>query len=188
MADEIHAPLFYAGETFVPYLSVAGGERGFSVMAASKAWNLAGIPAAIVIGGTKAQDDLARYGNSAHHGPTHFGTLAQTAAYEHGEPWLDALLPSLDRNRHLLATLVEEHLPGAVYRLPAATYLTWIDCRGLELDVDPSAYFLEHARVALNSGPTFGTGGAGHVRVNIATHPDILTEAVRRMGASTHRG
>ncbi|GMA35520.1 hypothetical protein GCM10025876_17240 [Demequina litorisediminis] len=167
---------------------MAGGERGFSVMAASKAWNLAGIPAAIVIGGTKAQDDLARYGNSAHHGPTHFGTLAQTAAYEHGEPWLDALLPSLDRNRHLLATLVEEHLPGAVYRLPAATYLTWIDCRGLELDVDPSAYFLEHARVALNSGPTFGTGGAGHVRVNIATHPDILTEAVRRMGASTHRG
>ncbi|WP_084079404.1 MalY/PatB family protein [Demequina sp. NBRC 110057] len=188
VADEIHAPLFYEGETFVPYLSVAGGERGFSVMAASKAWNLAGIPAAIVIGGAKAQDDLAHYGNSAHHGPTHFGTLAQTAAYEHGEPWLDALLPSLDRNRRLLATLIEEHLPGARYTMPAATYLTWIDCRELDLGVDPAAHFLEHARVALNSGPTFGTGGAGHVRVNIATHPDVLTEAVRRMGASTHRG
>ena len=188
VADEIHAPIVYAGEAFVPYLSVTGGERGFSVMAASKAWNLAGIPAAIIIGGTAAQDELARYGNSAHHGPTHFGTLAQTTAYDEGEPWLDALLPSLDRNRRLLGTLLEEHLGGARYTLPAATYLTWIDCRELELGHDPAAHFLEHARVALNSGPTFGTGGEGHVRLNIATHPDVLTEAVRRMGASTHRG
>ncbi len=188
VSDEIHAPLFYAGETFVPYLSVAGAERGFSVMAASKAWNLAGIPAAIIIAGTKAADELAAYGNSAHHGPTHFGTLAQTAAYNDGEPWLDALLPSLDRNRHLLATLLEEHLPGVRYTLPQATYLTWIDCTALDLGHDPAQHFLEHARVALNSGLTFGTGGSGHVRLNIATHPDVLTEAVRRMGASTHRG
>lgn len=188
VSDEIHAPLFYAGETFVPYLSVAGAERAFSVMAASKAWNLAGIPAAIIIAGDKAADELASYGNSAHHGPTHFGTLAQTAAYNEGEPWLDALLPGLDHNRHLLASLLDEHLSGATYTLPAATYLTWIDCTALDLGHDPAAHFLEHARVALNSGPTFGTGGAGHVRLNIATHPDILTEAVRRMGASTHRG
>lgn len=188
VVDEIHAPIVYAGEEFVPYLSVAGGERGFSVMAASKAWNLAGIPAAIVIGGAAVQNELARYGNSAHHGPTHFGTLAQTAAYTHGDAWLDSLLQGLDSNRHLVATLVDEHLPGAIYHVPQSTYLTWIDCRPLELGSDPSAHFLEHARVALNSGPTFGTGGEGHVRLNIATHPDIITEAVRRMGASTHRG
>jgi cystathionine beta-lyase len=188
IVDEIHAPLVYEGHEFVPYLSVEGGERGFSLMAASKAWNLAGIPAAIVIGGSAVQSELARYAASPHHGPTHFGTLAQTAAYLHGGPWLDAVMRGLDDNRRLLATLIDEHLAGARYQLPEATYLTWIDCRPLELDGDPSAHFLEHARVAVNAGPTFGTGGAGHVRLNIATHPDIITEAVRRMGASTHRG
>ena len=188
ISDEIHAPLVYEGHEFVPYLSVPGGEHGYSLMAASKAWNLAGLPAAIAIGGDAVKANFARYAASAHHGPTHLGTLAQTVAFRHGGPWLDALLKGLDANRHLLATLITEHLAGARYQLPESTYLTWIDCNPLELEGDPSAHFLEHARVALNPGPTFGTGGEGHVRLNIATHPDILTEAVRRMGASTHRG
>ncbi|WP_084106408.1 MalY/PatB family protein [Demequina sp. NBRC 110056] len=188
VVDEIHAPLVYADHGFVPYLSVDGGERGFALHAASKTWNLAGIPAAIVVGGAAVQTELARYAGSPHHGPTHFGVLAQTVAYRDGEPWLDALLAGLDENRRLLATLVDEHLAGAVYRMPEATYLTWLDCRGLDIEGDPSSHFLQHARVALNSGPTFGTGGAGHVRLNIATHPDVITEAVRRMGASTHQG
>lgn len=188
VVDEIHAPLVYAEHEFVPYLSVAGGENGFSLMAASKAWNLAGVPAAIVIGGTNVQTELARYANSPHHGPTHMGTIAQTAAYLFGAEWLDALMDGLDANRRLLGTLIHEHLAGAHYAMPEATYLTWIDCRPLELDDDPATHFLEHARVALNSGPTFGAGGDGHVRLNIATHPDIITEAVRRMGASTHLG
>lgn len=188
VADEIHAPLVYEDAEFVPYLTVAGGERGFALHAASKAWNLAGIPAAIVVGGSAVQPELARYAASAHHGPTHVGTIAQTAAYREGGAWLAELMHGLDLNRRLLGTLIDEHLAGAVYRMPQATYLTWIDCRPLELDDDPSAHFLADARVALNSGPTFGTGGEGHVRLNIATHPDIITEAVRRMGASTHHG
>lgn len=188
VADEIHAPLVYAEHEFVPYLSVAGGETGFSLMAASKAWNLAGIPAAIVIGGSAVTAELASYSSSPHHGPSHLGTIAQTAAYQHGAEWLDDLMDGLDANRRLLARLIDEHLAGADYRLPEATYLTWIDCRPLELGEDPAAHFLEQAHVALNSGLPFGAGGEGHVRLNIATHPDIITEAVRRMGASTHLG
>lgn len=188
VVDEIHAPLVYAEHEFVPYLSVAGGENAFSLMAASKAWNLAGVPAAIVIGGSGVQTELAQYASSTHHGPTHMGTIAQAAAYQYGGAWLDDLIAGLDANRRLLGTLIGEHLAGAQYVMPEATYLTWIDCRPLEFDEDPAGHFLEHARVALNSGPTFGAGGEGRVRLNIATHPDIITEAVRRMGASTHLG
>src|SRR5690606_36654656 len=86
ITDESHAPLVYAGHEFVPYLSVAGGETGYSLIAASKAWNLPGMPAAIAIGGDAVKVELARYAASAHHGPTHLGTLAQTAAYSHGTP------------------------------------------------------------------------------------------------------
>ncbi|MEJ7742205.1 MAG: hypothetical protein WKF73_06425 [Nocardioidaceae bacterium] len=70
------------------------------------------------------------------------------------------------------------------YRPPAGTYLAWLDCRGLGLGDDPANVFLERGRVALNSGPAFGTGGAGYVRLNSATSPDILAEAVRRMATS----
>lgn len=38
--------------------------------------------------------------------------------------------------------------------------------------------------MALSSGPDFGTGGSGHVRLNLATSPEILTEGVRRMAAA----
>jgi cysteine-S-conjugate beta-lyase len=65
--------------------------------------------------------------------------------------------------------------------MPQGTYLAWLDCRALGLGDDPAAAFLERGRVALSAGPSFGTGGAGHVRLNLATTPEILTDAVGRM-------
>ncbi|PKQ27177.1 MAG: cystathionine beta-lyase [Actinobacteria bacterium HGW-Actinobacteria-4] len=186
VVDEIHAPLVFAPHTFVPYLTVDGGDTGISLMAASKAWNLAGLKGALMIAGTGASSALERFRTIPHHGPSHLGAMAQTAAYRDGGAWLDELMAGLDNNRALLARLLSEQLPDVHCREPEATYLAWLDCSDLELPgEDPAAYFLEHARVALNSGPTFGTGGAGHVRLNFATHPDILTEAIRRLAAST---
>ena len=155
-------------------------------MAASKAWNLAGLKGAIMIAGAQAGDLMKDFRSVPRHGPSHWGAIAQTAAYRDGGPWLDDLLSGLDSNRHLLTTLLEAQLPDVRYHMPEATYLAWLDCRALHLSgADPSAFFLEEARVALNSGPTFGTGGAGHVRLNFAARPDVLTEAVRRMAAAT---
>ncbi len=186
VSDEIHAPLTYPGEEFVPFLSVAGGERGIALHAASKAWNLAAMPAALMIVGSHTGDFLKDYRAGAHHWPTHYGAIAQTVAYQQGGPWLEAAIAGLDHNRYVLRELLATHVPGARYHLPAATYLTWVDCRELHLRDDPADVFHKKGRVAFNSGPTFGTGGAGHVRINIATHPDILEEAVRRMASVLH--
>jgi cystathionine beta-lyase len=84
----------------------------------------------------------------------------------------------------LLGELLAEHLPEARYEAPQGTYLAWIDCRALGLGEDPAAVFLDRARVALSPGPTFGSGGAGHARMNLATSPEIIAEAVRRMAAA----
>jgi cystathionine beta-lyase len=46
----------------------------------------------------------------------------------------------------------------------------------------PAGVFLREARVALSAGPAFGTGGAGHVRLNYATSREVLEQAVVRMG------
>lgn len=184
VADEIHAPLVAAGASFVPYLSVPGGERGLSLMSASKAWNLAGLKAALAVAGAAAAADLARLPEEVGHGPSHVGVLAHTAALREGTRWLDALLAGLDDNRRLLARLLAEHLPAIRHRPAEATYLAWLDCRALGLGDDPAAVFLERGRVALSSGIPFGTGGAGHVRLNLATSPEVITEGVRRMAAA----
>lgn len=179
VSDEIHAPLVYAPGQFVPYLSV--DPAGMALHSASKAWNLAAVPTALLIFGSAADARRDEFSAGAHHRPTHFGAIAQTAAYREGGPWLEALITGLDANRVLLGDLLAEHLPAIGYRMPEATYLAWLDCTALGLGDDPAAAFLERGRVALNSGLTFGQGGAGHVRFNFATRPDLLVEGVRRM-------
>ncbi len=185
VADEIHAPLVTApGARFVPYLSVPGAERGLALMSASKGWNLAGLKAALALAGPGAAADLARMPEEVGHGPSHVGVLAHTAALREGIAWLDAVLAGLDENRRLLTGLLAARLPGVVHRTGEATYLAWLDCRPLGLGDDPADVFLRRGRVALSSGLPFGTGGAGHVRLNLATSPEVLTEAVRRMAAA----
>ena len=153
-------------------------------MSASKAWNLAGAKAALLIAGDEAADDLARLPWVVSHGPTHLGVLAHTAAFREGGAWLDRLLAGLAHNRALLGDLLAEQVPGVVFEPPAGTYLAWLDCRPLGLGETPAGYFLEHARVALNEGSTFGTGGSGHVRLNFATSPAILRRLCGRLGAA----
>ena len=179
VVDEIHGPLVPQG--FVPYLSVDGAEDAFVVTSASKAWNLAGLKAAVIVAGERAAADLRRLPEIVSHGPSHLGMLAHTVALREGGAWLDAVVADLADNRRLLADLIDEHLPQVRWGRGAATYLAWLDCRGLGLEDDPAAVFLDRGRVALNSGPTFGFGGAGHVRLNFATSPGILTDAIDRM-------
>jgi len=196
VADEIHAPLVLAGARFTPFLSVPGAENGFALTSASKAWNLAGLKAAVAVAGTEAAADLRRMPEEVGHGPSHVGILTHTAAFRDGTGWLDDLLAGLDANRTLLGGLIEEHLPGVGYVPPQGTYLAWLDCTGLGLHDDtpmdgpgvvsdlagPARMFLDEARVALSSGHVFGTGGAGCVRLNFGTSPGILREALARMG------
>jgi cystathionine beta-lyase len=184
IADEIHAPLVLPGARFTPYLSVAGTTDGFSLMSASKAWNLAGLKAAVAVAGPDAGDDLARLPEEVGHGVSHLGVLAHAAALRDGGDWLDRVLAGLAANRQLLADLLAEHLPAVRWTHPEATYLAWLDCSALATGDDPAAMFLRDAKVALTSGPAFGTGGAGHARLNFATSKAILADAVRRIAAA----
>lgn len=195
VSDEIHAPLILPGAGFTPYLSVPGAENALALTSASKAWNLAGLKAALAMAGPERAADLRRMPEEVGHGASHLGLIAHTAAFSSAGDWLDALLRGLDENRTLLGDLVETHLPGVRLLRPQGTYLAWLDCRELGFDEEhtegikvvsdlsgPARWFVNHARVALSSGHVFGAGGAGHVRLNFATSKAILTEAITRMG------
>jgi cystathionine beta-lyase len=187
VSDEIHAPMTLPGATHTPYVSLGdeAAAHGLTLASASKAWNLAGLKCAVAVAGSEAGAALAgKLSSSLRYHAGHLGVLASVAAFTEGGTWLDALLRRLDANRRLLATLLERDLPGASYAMPEAGYLAWIDCRALGLGDDPAAAFLERGRVALSSGPSYGTGGDGFARLNIGTSSALMEEAVRRMAAT----
>ena len=182
VSDEIHAPLVYPGAVFTPYLSVPGTERAYAIHSASKSFNLPGLKAALIVPGTEAIGELTEgLPTMVDMSASSMGILAHAVALNEGRDWLAEHLSGLTANRAVLADLLAEQLPAVRWREPEATYLAWLDCRALGLGDDPAAVFLEQGRVALNSGLLFGPGGAGHVRLNFATAPSILAEAVSRM-------
>jgi cystathionine beta-lyase len=186
-SDEIHAPLVYPGAVHRPYASLSAVAAGHAVTAtsASKAWNLPGLKTAqLVLGNDADVRHWAEVGFLTAHGASTLGVLANTVAYDDGEPWLDGVLGYLDRNRRLLGDLLAEHLPAVRYTPPEGTYLAWLDCRELRLPASPGAFFLEHAGVAVIDGPECGVPGEGHLRLNLATPAPVLTRIVERMAAA----
>jgi cysteine-S-conjugate beta-lyase len=186
LVDEIHAPLALTGARHVPFLSLDHPvtERVIAFTSATKGWNFPGLKCGVAVAGSAAAAAvLAERWDALL--AAHLGIQATIAAMTDGRPWLDAALGQLDHNRELLAGLLAEHLPAVRYVPPQASFLAWLDCRELGLGDDPAAAFLERGRVALNSGPDFGSPGRGHARLNIGTSPELLTEAVRRMARAT---
>jgi cystathionine beta-lyase len=188
VSDEIHAPLALPGTTHCPFPTASEQARRTAVVlaSASKAWNIAGLKAALVIASSDETRALvARIPVHASYRAGHFGVLAARTAFDEGDAWLAAALEILDRNRKLLSNLLATELPGVVYLPPRAGYLAWLDCRGLGLGDDPAEAFLTRGRVALSSGPSFGEEGKGFARLNIATTRTLLEEAVHRMARAT---
>ncbi|WP_156138819.1 MalY/PatB family protein [Microbacterium mangrovi] len=187
VSDEIHAPLVQPGVEFTPFLAAsdAAAEVGFVVTSGSKAYNFAGLKCALMITGSEANAKIVRAMPEEVEWRTGlFGAIATVAAFSpESDAWLDSLLARLDENRRLLADLLAEHVPGARYRLPDAGYLAWIDLTELGWGDNPAYKIFTEAKVALNFGPMFGEQGAGHVRINMGCSPEMLTEAVRRIGA-----
>lgn len=191
VSDEIHAPLAQPGTGFTPFLAVSDAAQrvGYAVVSASKAFNLAGLKCALMVTADEETSAVVRgLPVEVEWRTGQFGLLAAVAAFsEQSDPWLDGLLRTLDQNRLLLEDLLAARLPGARYRLPDAGYLAWIDLSALEWGDNPARRILKDARVALHFGPAFGAEGAGHVRLNFGTSPEIITEAIERIAALVAR-
>lgn len=183
ISDEIHAPLVLPGASFVPYLDVAGQEaHAVCVGSASKGWNVPGLKCAHVVG-TRASMPRFREATSLEviYGAGHLGVLAAIAAYREGQAWLDQVVQVVDANMAMLDAELAARLPQAGFERPQASYLAWIDLRAFGLGDDPAKPIMEHGRLAVNAGPTFGDAGRGHVRVNAGTSPAIMEQIIDRL-------
>ncbi|MGX6447107.1 MalY/PatB family protein [Patulibacter sp. S7RM1-6] len=186
LADEIHGPLTLGDAAHVPWLTVSDAARacGVALTSASKAFNVAGLKTALLITAPGPARDAVGGLPDLSSRASILGVRATAAAFADGDAYLDALLSRLTANRALLAERLRAELPAVRWRPPDGTYLAWLDCRALGLGDDPAAAFLERGRVALSPGPTYGPPGAGHVRLNFGTSPELVAETVRRMASA----
>lgn len=188
VSDEVHAPLTHSDAVFTPFLSVsdAAREHGIAAHSASKGWNVTGLKcAAFVTQSERMGSLLAALPGEVETRTGTFGRIANEAAYKDSRDWLADVLTAIESNRALLTSLLAQYLPEVRYREPHASYLAWLDFRGLGWGDDPSILALEQARVALVPGRAFGKQGAGFARLNFACSPSVLTEAVLRLAAVT---
>jgi len=186
VVDEIHAWLVDPGITFVPTLAVPGAGDAIVVVSAGKAWNLAGFKAGLYIAGEDAGGVLHRLPPLANQSTGHLGAIAHAAALCHGQEWVDQVCAEVASNKELLADLLHALVPGADYQPAPGTYLAWVDCSRLGLS-EPFRHFLEVGRVAFSPGRHFSPAHRQWVRINLATSPTIITQAVERMAASLRR-
>ena len=184
VSDEIHADLVHTGHHHIPFatLSPEIAERTITLTSASKAFNIAGLRCAVaVFGGADVRKRFIGFPRHLRGGLGSLGIEATRQAWSHAEPWLERVRAHLLSNRDFVAEFVRSELPGVRHHPPEATYLAWLDCRGLDLAPSPYEFFLNQAKVALSDGRAFGPPGEGFVRINFATSRGILTEALERM-------
>jgi cystathionine beta-lyase len=189
LADEIHAPLVLPGADHIPWLEIsdAAREYGIALTSASKAFNLAALKTAFIVTAADRTCEIVKRLNAQHDHASLLGTIAAEIAFTDGDIWLDAVLGQLQVNRTRLAADLAAQLPEVRWSPPQATYLAWLDCTRLGLGDEPASAFLTRGRVALGSGLDFGQPGSGHVRLNYATSPEHLGDAVRRMARTLQR-
>lgn len=185
LSDEIHGDLIYPDEKHSTLAMLANSDdKIITTIAPSKTFNIPGLAlSALIVPNSEQRNKLNKVFESLHLSNTNpFSIAAFEAAYRDGEAWLDALLIYLRDNRDFVSDYLKHHLPNIRLIQPQGTYLLWLDCRSLQMtDAQLEAFFVQKAKVGLNSGKSFGYGGSGFMRLNIASPRSVIAEALTRM-------
>lgn len=179
-ADEIHSPLGLDDPgAFLSYARVAP-EHTVTATAASKGWNIAGLPCGQVI----LPDDALRerwdraVGTGIAHEASTLGALGTIAAFAEGDAWQsevrEVLIGNIDRAVSAVAGT------GIDLVRPQATYLTWwgFERAGLPGGAAPATLLRDKAGIAANDGSTLGADYAQWARLNLACSPAVADQIV----------
>ncbi|RXZ83320.1 pyridoxal phosphate-dependent aminotransferase [Paenibacillaceae bacterium] len=189
VSDEIHCDLVLADKRHIPLASISAeiADRTLTCLAPTKTFNIPGLQSSVIVtpnAKLKQTIDYRIKTLSLH--MTHFFTPeAVAAAYNEGDAWLDELLVYLRGNADYAVDFLSRELPEITTMRPEATYLLWLDCRGLGLSISElKKLMFEQAKVAFSEGSVFGVEGEGHLRINLACPRSLLQEALERFVAA----
>lgn len=186
ISDEIHADMALGSNVHHPFPTVSPVAADFSITfaAPSKTFNIPGIVSSFcVVTNPKIREKFFRYLEANELNGTMFlSTAATEAAYTRCDEWREQMLAYVEGNVDFVCDYLVHHIPGIVAVRPEASFLVWLDCRGLGLGHDALIdLFVNKACLALNDGEAFGPGGEGHMRMNIACPRAVLVEALGRL-------
>ncbi|WP_285009314.1 MalY/PatB family protein [Pedobacter faecalis] len=184
VSDEIHSDLVHTGFRHIPTAAVAGPEAVITLSSPSKSFNLAGLQVGYLFtahtGYREKIEATFRMQDTNMFSP--FAVEGLQAAYNEGEPWLEALKVYLYNNYLYLREVFKTKLPGLSVLPLEATYLVWADCRSLPISTtELSAALLEQEKLWINAGSMYGMGGEGFLRINIACPRPLLEEGLDRL-------
>lgn len=186
VSDEIHCDLALWGNRHIPFASVSPEAAACSITfgAPSKTFNIAGVVSSYAV----VSDDSLRRRFFAYleanefEAPTIFAPIATVAAFRQGESWRQQMLRYVEGNILAVERFCAEQLPSIRPLRPQASFLVWLDCRGLGLGHEELVrLFVDEARLALNDGMQFGAEGEGFMRLNVGMPRSVLLEALGRL-------
>jgi len=186
VSDEIHADLAYKPNQHFPIATISEyiAQNSITAIAPGKTFNIAGNTVSIAVIPNK--DIYDKFYNSAlamgFEVINLLGVEAFTAAYTHGEVWLEELLTTIYDNYKFTRDYLNKNIPEVVVTPLEGTYLLWLDFRFLGMDNEALMnFFIDKAGLALNDGGQFGENGVGFMRINLATDKSILETALKAM-------
>jgi cystathionine beta-lyase len=206
LADEIHCDFVMKGQKYTPFASLpnkAVVDNSLTFKAASKTFSLAAMKSAWFF--STNPDLLERVKVNHRADISTLGVVANHAALTEGEAWLDQLLPYIDGNHDFAEQYIREKIPLVKYTKAQGTYLAWLDVsqvvdrigakqkaaeasktseKPVTAEMIVQKWFAENAKVVMTPGPEYGTGGEGHMRMNLGASRKMIELALGNMASA----
>jgi cystathionine beta-lyase len=210
LADEIHCDFISKGNKYTPYSTLSNKDivmNSITFKSASKSFSLSALKCGWMF--SENPDYIARVRASGHSQDFNtLGMIASQAAYHQGEDWLNQAVAYIDGNHDFVASFIRANMPLIAVAKAEGTYLAWLDVSGVierigakELAAEANKkagaskravtaeiiverFFVKNAKVQINAGTAYGYGGAGHMRMNIATSRKTLELALTNMASA----
>lgn len=189
VSDEIHGDLMLGKRRHIPFLSVSEDARAVGVMlgAPSKTFNIPGLVSSwMVVKNPELREPYYKWLEvNEFSAPVMISTIGAEAAYTTGEEWLDEMLEYVEANINFVIDYVGRNIPGLKVIRPEASFLLWLDFRGMNMcHREVMEMLLDKAHLALNDGTMFGKEGVGFARLNVGTPRCVLAAALESLSTA----
>ena len=189
ISDEIHCDMALKGYKHVPFATCCDKAKDICItfMAASKTFNIAGLKSSYhIIQNEGIRNQYHEFLRKSELDTAHvFATGPVATAYNEGEEWLEQMLEYVEANIDFMEQYLKDNMPKMGMIRPQASYLVFLDARGLGLSHDELIeFFIREAKVGMNDGAMFGEEGSGYMRMNLGCPRSVLEKALNQIKAA----
>jgi cystathionine beta-lyase len=189
ISDEIHCDMALKGYKHIPFASCCDKAKDICItfMAASKTFNIAGLKSSYhIIQNEDIRKQYHEFLRKSELDTAHvFATGPVATAYEQGEEWVEQMLEYVEANIDFMEQYLKKNMPKMGMIRPQASFLVFLDARGLGLPHDELVkFFIREAKVGMNDGAMFGEEGSGYMRMNLGCPRSILEKALNQIKAA----